>query len=109
MVEQHFRKVKVPGSNPGGGSTDHPQDIRPAYTLVLAALSVLLHAALWALRSSYIAFNPLPIVFGLAILIANGLLQRFVLGPGSVASLILGTATAYIQLLLLVLLLASRA
>ncbi len=108
VVEQHFRKVEVPGSNPGGGSSQHPQQLHPNHVRILFLLSVVLQVSLWSLRASLVSLNPLPLVFALGMLLCNGLLQLFVLGANSIASLILGLGTAYVQLLVLILLVASR-
>ena len=81
------------------------------YTLsvrVLFAFSILLQGMLWWLRVHSFSFNPLPILFALGILVCNGSLSVFLLRKDSISSLILAIGTLYAQLLVLILLIASK-
>ena len=108
VVEQHFRKVEVPGSNPGGGSNAVSTTSYTFSVRAIFAFSILIQLALWGLRISLISFNPLPIIFGLGILVCNGALSIFLLRKDGISSLILAIGTLYAQLLVLILLVASK-
>jgi hypothetical protein len=68
----------------------------------------LLQVALWWTQHFYISFNPLPLFFGLGILICNAGLSIFLLRKDSVSCLILAVGTFYTQLLVFILMIASK-
>ena len=107
VVEQHFRKVEVPGSNPGGGSKlKHVFYIGVVRWIIV--FSIVIQIALWWIRSTYIDFNPLALTFGLGILVCNIALVVLLEKRDMISSLILSIGSGYVQLLLLILLIASR-
>ena len=109
VVEQHFRKVEVPGSNPGGGS-NQMTDYRK-YSLhvrLLFVASILLHLGIWWFRSELLTFNPLPLQFGLGMLLLNLLLAHFMLRRDVIVSMILATATLFIQVCIGILLVVAQ-
>ena len=108
VVEQHFRKVEVPGSNPGGGSISNSNALQVVSVRVIFACSILLQVVLWWMRYNFISLNPLPLLFALGILLCNAGLSVFLLRKDTVSSLILAVGTLYSQILVLVLMIASK-
>lgn len=109
VVEQHFRKVEVPGSNPGGGSKrSSGRKSYIHYVRVLFAVSIVLHLAIWWYRAELISFNPLPLLFGLGMLLLNLGLALFMLRRDTVVSTILGIASVFIQVCIGILLVVAQ-
>lgn len=108
VVEQHFRKVEVPGSNPGGGSISNSIALQVFSVRIIFACSTFLQITLWWMRHDYISLNPLPLLFALGILLCNAGLSIFLLRKDTISSLILAVGTLYAQILVLVLMIASK-
>ncbi len=109
VVEQHFRKVEVPGSNPGGGSKRSSK--LTSYTSYVRAFffaAIVLHLAIWWFRAELISFNPLPLFFGLGMLLLNFALAIFMLRRDTVVSTILAIAAVFIQVCLGILLVVAE-